>query len=482
MFETTENDAWLKLETIEREICVDSWQIEGVYHWKLMRPKIYEKYLEKIALGGALRPPKIDFRRFLSKSIPFFLHCIIANPYLRPQKRGLPLLIGSEREIVVRGELIDSTIDRDSLREHLSKTHTLFTSRGRWEHISGGQSANSLPLALGRFFALFLTVKLSGKDLLKLRMVAQDILNFGEHKRDGESPSRLLTRETKLLARIVARETAIFRGERKAYDLLYRITRPCCLYVVAGYARASAIDAATAMNVKVYEFQHGISGRTHYGYDFRFWREVPYFPDVFLAWGNSWIDAGVFPKRCEIQIAGQTSTHAKLRELRSSQGPEKHLLVVSQGIRSEQTIRLVLEFLKIRSDWKALVKPHPKDEYFAQILTNASQELRDESLRVHHGDLFSAFAQVELVIGENSTSLVEALLAGKKVILFRGKYKIMEDLYNKGYATVVETPEGLAKAVDNFLPSNVDDYFSEPIFVPQCCTSHKKDPPRKKSS
>lgn len=462
MTDQSELEAWVRFESLEQKFGLDQWKVSGVYIWKIVRPRVFQLYKEELGFGQIFGQDRLRAIKFIANLPRLLGYMLFANPYFSVSSKSKPLSISSPREKLSGKLLVDTISDRYFLRPHLAKSNVLFTSKGSITHLRNGQKANSIPLLLGRFLAFFHKVTFSEADVRNLSGISEDLIASASIPNAKVAQGNWDSLKVKKLSKQIKSEIAIFKGTKAAYALLFRILKPSRLYVVASYSWAPIIAAAKELSIEVNEFQHGAVFAGHVGYDFRFWREVPYFPDVFLAWGADWFSQVNFPSECQILVIGPNSNQTQLLELRGHEKNEKTLLVLAQGSMTSDLISFVRRFLKIRPDWQALVKPHPREKELRQYTkVFTSHESFDFKIRVHKGDLYSALLKSDVVVGQSSTSIFEAAYSGRKAVIVRGRFRVPVDIAQMCDLRVVDTPEELAREIDTLGSSNTHGLFSE---------------------
>lgn len=458
----TEVEAWERFEFLEQSLGLDEWKVSGVYAWKIVRHQRFNLYLSELEPMANCSNDRSKVLSALSRLPSLLLHMFLANPYLSVSSKSKPLSISSPREELRGKRVVDTIADRDFLRSHLENSNVLFTSEGSIAHLRNGQKANSIPLLLGRFLAIFQKVALTKEDVSKLRLISEDLLEFSSFPSSNGIATHNVSQQVSIIKTQIRREIAIFKGTKLAYGLLFRIMNPSRLYVFSSCSWQAIVAAAKAKSIEVVEFQHGLVSSGVADYDFRFWREVPYFPDVFLAWGGDWFCNLNFPNECKIHIVGPNSKQTKLFELKNIQSNEKRLLVLSQGKLTAELLSFVRTFLELRPDWQAIVKPHPTEislEKYENLET--PQESSSSNLHLHKGDLYSALLRSHVVVGQSSTAIFEAAFCGRKAVIVTGKYMVPHEIAKKCDVTLVQTPQELARQIDYLRTPNTSGLFTE---------------------
>ena len=451
MSETT--DPWDRFVEVEQSLGLAQWEHQGIKVWKLLRFSLWREYLRRFE-----GKPSVKYiRKPEYKKIFYYgLNVLIANPFLMFQKKKR-IVIASGREVLTNGIPTDPTTSRALSGALESENLVLFTSPGSWAHYKVGQKSNLLPNELGILISRFLGFGRTPVDTTLVETIIDEL--FGTIA--DEDTRRSLSLK---LAKRVKREERRFRGLSLSYGLLFSLLKPKYLYLVVSYGREAAIYAAKERGIQTIEFQHGFAGRGHPGYDFPGWKEVPYFPDQFLSWGPSWLKNTRFPANSSIHYVGSSYISDLAEKARLRTRPEKTLLVLSQGKSSLTLINCAIDFARLRPDWKVTIKLHPKEKLVDFQSMELGKKVGAVGISLATGALYDLFSEHDVVLGANSTALVEAAYAGCKVAVFRSNYKdFSKELCDNDVGAEVKNATDLADVVENINPStNADIYFSSP--------------------
>lgn len=457
----TEQEVWARFEYLENSLDLGEWQVSGVYVWKIVRNQMYDLFLRELGLYKIFNEGRFGPLKLLKKLFRLFLYLFLANPYFPRSSKPKPISISSEREKIIEQLPVDTISDRYFLRSQLSKTNVLFTSKGSIEHLRNGQKANSIPLLLGRFLALFQKITFSAEDKSKILGITEYLVASASLSGQKDDETYEVSKKVKSLTKQMRKEIAVFIGTKAAYTLLFRRLKPSRLYIVSSYSWHSIIAAAKELSIEVCEFQHGVVSSGSVGYDFRYWREVPYFPDVFFAWGPDWFSQVHFPTACQRLIVGPNSSQLRFKELKGMQKNLRRLLVLTQGKRTDDLITFVRKFSDLRPEWQVFIKLHPREEGSTKRSRIKTQDSSFLNLQVHEGDLYSALQKADVVLGQSSTSMFEAALSGSRVVMVKGKHRAPVDIADICGVSVVQTPDELAREIDSLRYANTHGLFAE---------------------
>ncbi|CAA0217984.1 conserved membrane protein. Putative O-antigen biosynthesis protein [Tenacibaculum maritimum] len=178
------------------------------------------------------------------------------------------------------------------------------------------------------------------------------------------------------------------------------------------------IRAAKVKNIEVLELQHGITHSETVLYTGDYQPEID--PDIFLNFGEKWIGKQfAVPIKKQINIGWAyntwllTKTNIKLIP--------KSVLVVSSPAITDKILKTTLELAEQYSTYSFSIRLHPQE-----ALSSAQQKRLHNRKNIvldnKNIDSLISVLKHEVIIGENSSVVYEALSLGKKVgkIMFNG--------------------------------------------------------------
>jgi hypothetical protein len=187
-----------------------------------------------------------------------------------------------------------------------------------------------------------------------------------------------------------------------------------------GGDNALIILAAHLHKAKVFEPQHGFINQLHPAYNFgSMFRENEklrdYYPDVLMTYGIFW--------GLGISIPGITAEvgNPQLELLAKVTGEKKKkILVLGSGVTVTETQELLEKLLKFNIEgYVIFYRPHPQE--LAGHAERYKQQY-NKGVFIDSQELYSSLVESEIVIGELTTALFEALLLCNKVFLFKSRY------------------------------------------------------------
>lgn len=205
-------------------------------------------------------------------------------------------------------------------------------------------------------------------------------------------------------------------AQYKFYRLLFHYRKPKILIITdALLGKCALVALAKKYGIITIEFQHGTSGKTTLAYH---WAKVfcqnnrvtPYTVDYFLTYGTFWNNRFQIPSKLYPIGNPWFSTQYK-RHVTSGRAI---LFCLSTSFDAYPT--LIRDLAAAFPDRKIIVRPHPnhRQAFWASGITSLPGIQVDEAT-----DVYTSFAQAEIVIGDTSTSLMEALALGKRVYSLR---------------------------------------------------------------
>lgn len=212
-----------------------------------------------------------------------------------------------------------------------------------------------------------------------------------------------------------------FKVKKYFYNKLFLKLKPKQLYICPSYGNSDVVSAAKDLNIEVIEIQHGVFSDYHLGYSFpNREKELDYFPNKFLVWGEYWKDLIKFPIPSENVQVRQFDFLEKNIKKYSSLEKKEQLVVLSQGNVGNQMANLLLSYIDKFKDLKIIYKLHP-GEFDRYKKYEALQKLLDVYKNIEivkEIDLHKLLAESKYQIGINSTALFEGVEFGCETILF----------------------------------------------------------------
>ncbi|WP_198667840.1 hypothetical protein [Saliphagus sp. LR7] len=278
----------------------------------------------------------------------------------------------------------------------------------------------------------------------------------------------------------VRRDLVTRRCRRPLYRRLFERLDPDLVVLVVSYGKETAIEVCSDLGIPVVELQHGVINPYHVGYSFPGDRTKETFPDYLFTFGEFWGETVEVPIPGDrVYPVGYPHLEASLSELErdneggsgdangdrsgdeSDEGGEQ-LLVVSQGTIGRELSRFAAALAE-GFPGEIVYKLHP-GEYDGWA--DSYPWLREADVDVRaDADLYDLFAESAAQIGVYSTALYEGLAVGLDTYLLECPGVVqLKPLVDRGYATVVDSPESFLVAFEAGESSPPED--RTPFFVP----------------
>lgn len=199
----------------------------------------------------------------------------------------------------------------------------------------------------------------------------------------------------------------------------------------------------------VVEPQHGYIGQNHPGYNYpkaisQIKGIKSVFPDYFLAFGDEWAKNVLVPSK----IVAVGNPYLNLQVERVRELNNNKLLIISQGNEEERNI--VKYLAKKYPDREILFKLHPREIAFVESY-NDLEMLHNVTISGRENEsILPMIAESDVVIGNFSTALFEALaFPGKMICCFPHPYTLEESQFNlfENETDLVQLIEGAGKRV-----------------------------------
>ena len=202
----------------------------------------------------------------------------------------------------------------------------------------------------------------------------------------------------------------------KFYKLLFRYRKPKILFITDPIlGKLALIKLAKEYGITTVEFQHGTSGLVSVGYNWantlrQSKRVRSHVVDYFLTYGDFWNNRFQLP--CELYPVGNPWFSTQCKRHVTEGRAILFCLSTSFAIYPD----LIRDLAAAFPDRRIIVRPHPnhRQAFLSSDVAGVEGISVDEET-----DVYTTFSQAEIVIGDISTSLMEALALGKRVYSLR---------------------------------------------------------------
>lgn len=181
--------------------------------------------------------------------------------------------------------------------------------------------------------------------------------------------------------------------------------------------------------IKVYEIQHGITIGKTVLYSGKYCPALD--PDYFLVFGKSSVSENFgIPLDKVINIGFAYKDYVK--HIMHEQYDDNTILVLSEPDISTKIVDTLLLLTESNPNYIFHIRCHPQETISKQDI----EKLKDKPIQVidNREESFIAISKYKNVLGENSSSVFEAISLGKKVarLNFNGFHSIIDGVYNIG--------------------------------------------------
>jgi len=449
-------DALYHFEHLEKRLDLASWRIHGIYVWKLIRFPLFRQYRLFHGIGETAHPESQRLRKSKVQLIKKFqTQLIFRNPFFFSNSEARRVVIPHPRKRLYEGKLVDPISFRAWADSQANDSLILDRTSPLDPTSLPNAPDNDVMVRLGWIIGQLMSFRLSQNDVERINAIQRALSD--DLKIDGLNLQQFLVKNAKA-----------FKGQVIAYKAFFRFIKPKGIYLVISYGCEAPIAAAQELGIPTAEFQHGSMDRGHLGYDFADWDSVPYFPDHLLAWGEAWFSECALPRHCKTHLVGAPHLVSAICEAQNLiKRQERSLLVLSQGPIGGKLLASTVEFARKRPDWNVKIRPHPSEN---DINVKRELYLLDSTvakkIEISSAEsLAEASNQASVVLGVNSTALLEALLAGCRVAILRlsESASYFQPLINSGNAQIVLSGKDLADRIDDLPIGSARNYFSDPV-------------------
>lgn len=239
---------------------------------------------------------------------------------------------------------------------------------------------------------------------------------------------------------------------KKYYEKILNKCKPKVILEVVSYNRDQMIvnELAKKQGIPTLELQHGTMGRYHIAYNYSGKKDFPQFPDKVLLFSKYWKNVTRLPQKDEnILVTGYPYMEEMVRKYKTNKKPKKNtILFISQKPigrdLSKFAVALLDKLKREKEEYRIIYKLHPAEcpsweEDLPELYTmrNEIEVISDSSVGI-----YQLFSESTTQIGVYSTAIFEGLAFGLKTYILDAPGKeYMQDLYQKGYAQLVEKPD-----------------------------------------
>ncbi len=466
-----------KIWNLEEKYELNHKEIQDCYPWQLIRMYLYYEITRKTNVFESAQQSSLSLFDKINSFLPFIKNSILSNP-LSGRENVDVLIFDHPRKVIFEDEYQDiysyflkethnqygksfETIESPYLNQHfrsnanIKENHVRFNDR----------------ILLGSFIH-------KTRNRGKLPFTEEEKQFINSVKEDLETAFKI---EIDLFS-IMENHILNFQYDYKKYIELLQRKNPKVVFLVVAYENKALVAACKKMSIDIIELQHGTISPYHLGYSYPEntmksngeIKEIEYFPDKILSFGDYWRNACPFPIDSENIISmgfpyfeENSKTYMKIAEDKNSEegnnqkNEDKQILFISQGVIGKYLSKLAYETAsKINDnksnnennntqDYNFIYKLHPgeygtwKENY--DYLTKASSEF-DNFTVIDQSEppLYELFAESHYQIGAFSTAIYEGLAFNcKTFIIDVPGVEYLDDLIDKNIVKRVKNSEEL---------------------------------------
>ncbi|MDO5842237.1 MAG: sialyltransferase [Methanobrevibacter ruminantium] len=471
-----------KIWNLEEKYELNHKEIQGCYPWQLIRMYLYYEITRKTNVFESAQQSSLSLFDKINSFLPFVKNSILSNP-LSGNENVDALIFDHPRKVIFEDEYQDiySYFLKDTLNQYGKSFETIespylnqhFRSN---ENIKENNVKFNDRILLGSFIH-------KTRNRGKLHFTESEMQYINSVKEELETAFEI---EIDLF-RIMEDHILNFQYDYKKYIELLQRKKPKVVFLVVAYENKALLAACKKMNIEIIELQHGTISPYHLGYSYpentmKFngeLKEMEYFPDKILSFGDYWKNACPFPIDSENIISmgfpyfeENSKTYMKIAEDKNSKEgndqktEKKQILFISQGVigkyLSELAYETALNMNKNNENnednaqnYNFIYKLHPgeygtwKENY--DYLTKAVNEFDNFTvINKSEPPLYELFAESHYQIGAFSTAIYEGLAFNcKTFIIDVPGVEYLDDLIDKDIVKKVNSSEELINYINN---------------------------------
>ena len=485
-----------------KEICQNIWnleekyelnhkEIQGCYPWQLIRMYLYYEITRKTNVFESAQQSSLSLFDKVNTFLPFIKNSISSNP-LSGKENVDALIFDHPRKVIFNDEYQDiySYFLKDTLKEN-GKSFETIESPYLNKHFRNNENIkeNNVKfndrILLGSFIH-----KTRNRGKVPFREEEKAFINA--IKSEIETVFNIKID----LFRIIEDHILNFQYDYRKYIELLEKRKPKQVFLVVAYENKALVAACKAKKIELIELQHGTISPYHLGYSYPEntrkinddIKEIKYFPDKILSFGDYWKSSSHFPIDEENIISigfpyfeENSKTYMEIAENKDKETNQKQILFISQGVIGKYLSKLAYELASNlnqnemeennNEDYTFIYKLHPgeygtwRENY--DYLTKAIDEFDNFTvIDKSEPPLYELFAKSNYQIGAFSTAIYEGLAFNcKTFIIDVPGVEYLDDLIEKNIVKKVKSSEELINYLKEDKDNEIDlkeydkDYF-----------------------
>ena len=458
-----------KIWNLEEKYELNHKEIQGCYPWQLIRMYLYYEITRKTNVFESAQQSSLSLFDKINSFLPFLKNSISSNPLSGSENVDV-LIFDHPRKVIFEDEYQDiySYFLKDTLNQY-GKSFETIESPYLNQHF---RNKNNIKENHVRFNDRILLGSFIHKtrNRGKLPFTEEENQLINAVKEELETAFKI---EIDLF-RIMEDHILNFQYDYKKYIELLQKKNPKLVFLVVAYENKALVAACKKMNIEIIELQHGTISPYHLGYSYpentmKFnneIKEIEYFPDKILSFGDYWKNACSFPIDSENIISmgfpyfeENSKTYMKIAEKKDNeQIGQQQILFISQGVIGKYLSKLAYETasnINESQNYNFIYKLHPgeygtwRENY--DYLTKAVDEFDNFTvIDKSEPPLYELFAESHCQIGAFSTAIYEGLAFNcKTFIIDVPGVEYLDDLIDKDIVKKVKNSEELINYINN---------------------------------
>ena len=470
-----------------KEICQNIWnleekyelnhkEIQDCYPWQLIRMYLYYEITRKTNVFESAQQSSLSLLDKVESFVPFAKNSVLSNP-LSGNETVDVLIFDHPRKVIFNDEYQDiySYFLKDTLIENGRSFETI-ESPYLNKHFRNNANIKENHVKFNDRILLGSFIHKS-RNRGKLPFTEEEKQFIDTLKNEIESNFNIDID----LFRIIEDHILNFQYDYKKYIELLQKRKPKEVFLVVAYENKALVAACKKMNIEIIELQHGTISPYHLGYSCPEntmkindeIKEIEYFPDKILSFGDYWANSSYFPINKENIISmgfpyfeENSKTYMTMNENKNEKDADennnKQILFISQGVIGKYLSKMAYEIAEnIHNEnnndknYNFIYKLHPgeygtwKENY--DYLIKASQKYENFTvIDKSEPPLYELFAKSNYQVGAFSTAIYEGLAFNcETFIIDVPGVEYLDDLIEKDIVKKVKNSEELINYITN---------------------------------